>query len=64
MLVYVGPASGFAVLTQAAELMNSGETIHQQLHMSEFDSSEKKLLIEPDIQLPPKDVADRYIEGQ
>jgi hypothetical protein len=64
MLVYAGPASGFAVLTQAAELLNNDETIHQQLHMSEFDSSEKQLLINTDIRLPPKDVADRYIEGQ
>ena len=64
MLVYAGPASSFTVLTQATELLSNGETIHQQLHMSEFDSSEKQLLINTDIRLPPKDVADRYIEGQ
>jgi len=64
MLVYAGPASGFAVLSQAAELLNNSETIHQQLHMSEFDSSEKEVLVDSGIRLPPKEVADKYIEGQ
>jgi hypothetical protein len=63
-LPYAGPASGFAVLSQAAELLNNGETIHQQLHMSKFDHSEKEGLIDSDIRLPPEEVADRYIEGQ
>jgi hypothetical protein len=63
-LPYAGPASGFAVLSQAAELLDNGETIHQQLHMSGFDSSEKERLVDSGIRLPPKEVADRYMEGQ
>lgn len=59
-----GPASGFAVLSQAVELVNNGETIHQQLHMSEFDNSEKGALVDSGIRLPPKEDADKYIEGQ
>lgn len=61
---YAGPASGFAVLSQAAELLNNGETIHQQLHMSEFDPSEREGLVDSDIRLPPEEVADRFIEGR
>jgi hypothetical protein len=42
----------------------NGEAIHQQLHISEFDSSGKEGQVRGDIPLPPKDVADIYIEGQ
>jgi hypothetical protein len=63
-LVYSGPSSGFSVLSQAAELLNNGKTIHQQLHMSEFEPSAKEVQAGTDISLPPKDIADKYIEGE
>jgi hypothetical protein len=63
-LVYLGPSSGFSVLSQATELLNDGKTIHQQLHMSEFEPSAKEAQAGTDISLPPKDIADKYIEGE
>jgi hypothetical protein len=63
-LVYAGPSSGFAVLSQATELLNNGKAIHQELHMSEFDSSGKEVQVGSDISLPPKDIANKYIEGE
>ena len=56
-----GPSSGFAVLTQATGLLKNGNAIHQQLHMSEFVDSGKETA--GDISLPPKDIANKYIEG-
>jgi hypothetical protein len=44
--------------------LNNGKAIHQELHMSEFDSSGKELQVGSDISLPPKDIANKYIEGE
>ena len=65
LIIFIGPASGFAVLSQAAELLHNGETINQQLHMSEFEETPPDdILRDNGLRLPPKELADRYIEGQ
>jgi hypothetical protein len=58
-----GPSSGLTVLSQASELLDKGETIHQQIHISEFQFSEK-VANRLSKELPPKEVADKYIEGK
>lgn len=62
-LGHVGPASGIAVLSQATELLNNGQALHQQLHISEFDSS-GRAQVRSDVPMPSKDVADKYIDGE
>jgi hypothetical protein len=59
---FKGPSSGLTVLSQASELLDKGETMHHQIHTSEFQFSEK--VANRLKELPPKEVADKYIEGK
>lgn len=62
---YTGPSSGFAVLSQADGHLHYNEAIQQHLHMSEFDSSASEVRFGNSfIQLPPRHIADMYIDGE
>ncbi len=53
-----------AVICQADGLLSNDDAIKRHLHMSEFDSSANEVPYgDSFIKLPPKEVADMYIDG-
>lgn len=62
MLRYVGPSSGFSLLSQASKYLSDGNAIHQHLHMSEFNHAGNGVQ-GGNTALPPKHIANEYING-